>query len=132
MRAVVLLVTAVVATSVAASDMRPIRLHAVAGRVKKGTEKQTCFPTEFPRNDTVDVDHVQIFVHGGSHHVHLYRPTTGPVEYPNSDNTYSPAGPDNRRPRECAFAVAFAHWELVAATQPGSLNWQLHPAAGIR
>jgi hypothetical protein len=116
----------------ARADQRPIKFRAVAGRVKKGTEKQTCFPETFPRNEQVDVDHVQIFVHGGSHHIHLYRPTTGPVEYPNPDNTYSPAGPHNRKPRECAFAVDFSHWELVAATQTSNLNWQLHPGVGIR
>ena len=74
----------------APAELRPIKLKAHAGRVKKGTEKQTCFPVDFPRKREVDVGHVQIFVHGGSHHVHLYRPTTGPVEYPNADNTYSP------------------------------------------
>ncbi len=116
----------------ARAGSRPIRLLAVAGRVNKGSEKQTCFPVDFPRNQTVDVDHVQIFVHGGSHHVHLYRPTSGPVQYPNPDGTYSPAGPGNRRPRDCPFAVDFAHWELVAATQTANLNWQLHPGVGIR
>src|SRR5207249_8565749 len=131
MRLLPLLFLLGIASSTAA-DSRPIRLNAIAGHVKTGTEKQTCFPVTFPRDRTVDVDHVQIFVHGGSHHVHLYRPTSGPVEYPNPDNTYSPAGPHNRRPRECAFAVDFAHWELVAATQTGSLNWQLHPGVGIR
>src|SRR2546425_9547710 len=95
----------------APAELRPIKLKAHAGRVKKGTEKQTCFPVDFPRKREVDVGHVQIFVHGGSHHVHLYRPTSGPVEYPNADNTYSPAGPHNRRPRECAFAIDFSHWE---------------------
>src|SRR5579864_5509052 len=122
----------VVASGSARADQRPIKLRAVAGRVKRGTEKQTCFPMTFPRNQQVDVDHVQIFVHGGSHHIHLYRPTSGPVEYPNPDNTYSPAGPHNRKPRECAFAVDFSHWELVAATQTSNLNWQLHPGVGIR
>src|SRR3989454_9834788 len=125
-----LLLGFVVATSAAAKP-RPIKLTENAGRVKKGTEKQTCFPVDFPRNRDVDVDHVQIFVHGGSHHVHLYRPTAGPVEYPNADNTYSPAGSHNRKPRDCAFAIDFSHWELVAATQTSSLNWQLHPGVGI-
>ena len=115
----------------APAELRPIKLTARAGRVKKGTEKQTCFPVDFPRKGEVDVGHVRIFVHGGSHHVHLYRPTVGPVEYPNADNTYSPAGPHNRRPRECAFAIDFSHWELVAATQTADLNWQLHPGVGI-
>src|SRR2546426_1184886 len=125
-----LLLGLVVATPTPAK-LRPIKLAAQAGRVKKGTEKQTCFPIDLPRDHEVDVDHVQIFVHGGSHHVHLYRPTAGPVEYPNPDKTYSPAGPHNRRPRDCAFAIDFSHWELVAATQSANLNWQLHPGVGI-
>jgi len=115
----------------APAKLRPIKLTAHAGRMKKGTEKQTCFPINFPRNREVDVGHVQMFVHGGSHHVHLYRPTAGPVEYPNPDKTYSPAGRHNRRPRDCAFAIDFSHWELVAATQTTGLNWQLHPGVGI-
>src|SRR5262245_54666475 len=45
---------------------RPIKLNVHAGHVKKGTEKQTCFPVIFPRRQAVDVDHVQIYVHGGS------------------------------------------------------------------
>ena len=126
-----LLLLGLVIAAPAPARMRPIKLRADAGRVKKGTEKQTCFPLDFPRKREVDVDHVQIFVHGGSHHVHLYRPTSGPVEYPNADNTYSPAGPHNRKPRSCAFAIDFSHWELVAATQNADLNWQLHPGVGI-
>src|SRR4030095_11164571 len=82
---------------------RPIKFNVLAGKVEKGTEKQTCFPIEFPRNEALDVDHVQIRVRGGSHHVHLYRPVAGTVMYPNPDKTYSPAGPGNRKPRECAF-----------------------------
>jgi copper type II ascorbate-dependent monooxygenase-like protein len=115
-----------------AAKQRPIKLTAHVGRVKTGTEKQTCFPITFPRDQAVDVEQVQIFVHGGSHHVHLYRPTAGTVMYPNPDNTYSPAGPHNRRPRECAFAVDFSHWELVAASQTADLNWRLPPGVGIR
>ena len=109
---------------------RPIRLVARAGHVKKGSEKQTCFPVTFPGDQAMDVDHVQIFVHGGSHHIHLYRPTPGAVEYPNPDNTYAPAGRHNP-PRACAFAIDFSHWELVAAAQTASLNWQLPPGVAI-
>jgi len=110
--------------------MRPIKLNVSAGKVAPGSEKQTCFPIEFPRNKEMDVNHVQIYVHGGSHHIHLYRPTAGDVEYPNPDKTYSPAtGHD--KPRDCPFAVDFSHWELVAAAQTANLNWQLHPGVGI-
>jgi hypothetical protein len=51
--------------------------------------------------------------------------------YPNPDNTYSPAGPGNRKPRECTFAIDFSRWELVAASQTSSLDWPLHPGVGI-
>src|SRR5438874_2493548 len=122
---VLLLLGLLVAPSVHAN--RPIKFNVNAGRVKTGTEKQTCFPIVFPRRQAIDVDHVQIFVHGGSHHVHLYRPVAGEVMYPNPDKTYSPAGPKNRKPRECAFAIDFSHWELVAASQSSDLNWPLHP-----
>jgi hypothetical protein len=39
---------------------RPIKLNVLAGKVAKGTEKQTCFPIEFPRKEALDVDHVEI------------------------------------------------------------------------
>ena len=55
----------------APAKLRPIKLTAHAGRVKKGTEKQTCFPINFPRNREVDVDHVQMFVHGLGSHVYV-------------------------------------------------------------
>jgi hypothetical protein len=127
-RAVLLLAIAAATPSLATP--RPIKLTAHIGRVKKGTEKQTCFPIEFPRDQAVDVDRVEIYVKGGSHHVHLYRPTLGPVEYPNPDGTYSPPNRHNH-PRECAFAIDFSHWELVAATQNANLDWRLHPGVGI-
>ena len=115
-----------------ADASRTIKLRVNAGHVKTGTEKQTCFPIVFPSNKAVDVDHVQIFVHGGSHHVHLYRPVSGEVPmFPNPDKTYSPYSRKNRKPRECAFAIDFTHWELVAASQTSNLNWPLHPNVGI-
>jgi hypothetical protein len=97
-------------------DLRPIRFVARAGHLKVGSEKQSCFPVTFPRDQATDVGHVEMFVHGGSHHVHLYRPVTGPVYYPTKD---------------CPFAINFDLWELVTATQNASLNWRLHPGVGI-
>ena len=44
----------------AQADLRPIRFLARAGRVKMGTEKQTCFPITFPRNHEVDVGRFQL------------------------------------------------------------------------
>ena len=97
-------------------ELRPIQLLARVGHVKKGTEKQTCFPVTFPSNHEVDVGRMVMRVHGGSHHVHLYRPVSGPVVYPTPD---------------CPFAVDFSKWELVTATQNASLNWKLHPGVAI-
>jgi hypothetical protein len=97
-------------------DLRPIRLPAYAGHVKVGQEKQSCFPVTFPRDQTTDVGRVEMYVHGGSHHVHLYRPTSAQVYYPL---------------KNCPFAIDFSLWELVTATQTSSLNWQLHPGVGI-
>ena len=106
----------VLTTAAGRPNLRPIRLAAHAGHVKVGTEKQTCFPVTFPRYHAVDVDRVEMHVRGGSHHVHLYRPVSGPVEYPT---------------RDCPFAIDFSRWELVTATQSSALNWRLHPGVGI-
>src|SRR4029077_12748901 len=62
----------IVARVSARPDLRPIVLRAVTGHVAQGEEKQQCFPVEFPRGRETEVGHVQIRVHGGSHHVHLY------------------------------------------------------------
>ena len=131
MRAFVVSLGLLLVVTPAFGKLRPVKLNVVSGKVAKGSEKQTCFPIVFPRDQAMDVDQVQIRVRGGSHHVHLYRPVSGTVMYPNPDNTYSPAGPGNRRPRECAFAIDFSHWQLVAASQTSSLNWALHPGVGI-
>ena len=100
-----------------ASAGAPIRLVAPAGHVEKGMEKQTCFHRKFPRGKAVDVGHVQIFLHGGSHHVHLYRPAVANAVYP---------------PHDCPFAVDFSQWQLVAATQNANLDWRLHPGVAIQ
>jgi len=97
-------------------DATPIVLSADAGHVKVGTEKQTCHRLRFPRNEPTAVDRIEIRVHGGSHHVHLYRPYNGPLEWPT---------------RNCPFAIDFDKWQLVAATQNAALDWHLHPGVGI-
>jgi hypothetical protein len=57
-----------------------------------------------------------MIVRGGSHHIHLYRPYNGEVEYPT---------------RSCPFAVDFSKWQLVTATQNPLLDWQLPPGIAI-
>jgi hypothetical protein len=112
----VALAAGLAARSGAGPDLRPITLIARAGRVTPGEEKQTCHRTRFPRRQEVDVNRVQMFVKGGSHHVHLYRPYGGEVEFPTKD---------------CPFAVDFSKWQLVTASQNPVLDWQLPPGVAI-
>jgi len=115
--ALALLLAAVGAAIVSARpDLRPVVLIARSGHVRRGDEKQLCHPLRFPRRQETEVGRVQMFVHGGSHHVHLYRPYNGEVEYPT---------------RNCPFAVDFAKWQLVTATQNTALDWRLPPGVAI-
>jgi len=100
----------------ARQDLRPIVLHAHSGRVPVGDEQQLCHRVRLPRSRRTDVGRVRIFVRGGSHHVHLYRPWNGAPVYP---------------PHLCPFAVDFDHWELVAATQRSFFDWMLPPGVAI-
>jgi copper type II ascorbate-dependent monooxygenase-like protein len=100
-----------------ALDLRPIVLTARPGRVPPGEEIQRCHRLRLPRRDTVEIGRVRMFVRGGSHHVHLYRPYNGPPAYP---------------PLDCPFAVDFDHWQLVAATQKALLDWMLPPGVAIQ
>jgi hypothetical protein len=104
------------ARSSAGPDLRPITLIARVGRVPAGEEKQGCHRARFPRRQEMEVNRVQMFVRGGSHHVHLYRPYNGEVVYP---------------PKDCPFAVDFSKWQLVTATQNPILDWQLPPGVAI-
>jgi hypothetical protein len=60
----------------------------------------------------MDVTRIQIAVSGGSHHVHLYRP---------SDSMY--AREDGIE--ECNRAVDFDRWQLVIASQLPRTDWEL-------
>jgi hypothetical protein len=103
-------------SAVAGPDLRPIVLRAHSGRVKPGDEEQLCHRRKFPRRQETEIGRVQMIVHGGSHHVHLYRPYNGEVAFPT---------------RDCPFAVDFSKWELVTATQNSFLDWQLPPGIAI-
>jgi hypothetical protein len=98
------------------AEARTLVLSARVGKVRKGDEKQLCHPVTFPLRQEAAVNRIQMFVRGGSHHVHLYRPYPGTVEYP---------------PRNCPFAIDFSKWQLVAATQNPVLDWELPPGVGI-
>jgi hypothetical protein len=100
----------------AGPNLRPVTLSASSGRVKAGDEEQLCHRRRFPRGQETQVNRVVIKVKGGSHHVHLYRPYNGDLEWPTKD---------------CAFAVDFSKWQLVAATQNPVLDWQLPPGVAI-
>jgi hypothetical protein len=113
----VLLAAVVLAAAVGARpDLRPIVLTAHSGTVKPGKEKQLCYRRTFPRDHDMDVGRIEMRVRGGSHHVHLYRPQQGTIEYP---------------PHDCPFAVDFSKWGLVAATQNPRLDWSLPPGVAI-
>ena len=99
----------------AAATLRPVVLDAYVGHVKRDGEKQLCHPRRFPRREPLEVNRVEMRLHGESHHVHLYR-AVGDPEYP---------------PHNCPFAVDFSKWALVAATQNEALDWQLHPGVSI-
>jgi hypothetical protein len=99
-----------------AADAKTLKLSVRPGKVKKGQETQQCWPAKFPLKEDAEVNRIQIFVKGGSHHVHLYRPYPGVTDYP---------------PKNCPFAIDFSKWQLVAATQSPVLDWQLPPDVGI-
>jgi hypothetical protein len=100
----------------AGANDRPVVLTASSGRVPLGEEEQKCFRRRMRRKEGMEVSRVQMFVRGGSHHTHLYRPYGGAVEYP---------------PRDCPFAVDFSKWQLVAASQNAVLDWVLPPGVAI-
>jgi hypothetical protein len=87
-----------------------------SGKVKVGEEKQTCHPVRSSRREEMHVGRIQMKVRGGSHHVHLYRPYNGALEYP---------------PKDCPFAVDFEKWQLVSATQNPLLDWRLPPGVAV-
>jgi hypothetical protein len=95
---------------------RPMVLTARAGKVRVGEEKQTCHPVRSSHRREMHVNRIKMKVRGGSHHVHLYRPYNGALEYP---------------PPDCPFAVDFEKWQLVAATQNPLLDWRLPPGVAI-
>lgn len=95
---------------------RPIVIRATARPVPLQTEETTCHQVAFPREESTDVNRVDITFRGGSHHVHLYRSYNGEVEYPD---------------KVCNAAVKFDKWQLVTASQTNRLHWQLPPGVAI-
>lgn len=94
-----------------------IQVKVVAPPIPSGTEETRCHYLKLGGTTEVDVNRIQILVSGGSHHVHLYRPF---------DHTFSV--PDSQE--VCNMAVDFNKWELVAATQVHTLDWELPNSVG--
>jgi hypothetical protein len=82
--------------------------------VPSGKEVTECTYLKMPGRRDMAVNRVKIKVRGGSHHIHLYRPTDQTRDVPNGHET-------------CNFAVNFDEWELVLASQSTLLNWKLPP-----
>ena len=80
--------------------------------VPSGKEVTECTYLKLPGKGSLAVNRVKIKVRGGSHHIHLYRPTDRTRDVPDGHET-------------CNFAVNFDEWELVLASQSTSLNWKL-------
>lgn len=114
--AVGLLATGTLALADAGKHPRPMALTVRSGKLKVGDEKQTCHPVRSTHRREMHVNRIKMKVRGGSHHVHLYRPYNGALEYP---------------PLDCPFAVDFDKWQLVAATQNPFLDWRLPPGVAI-
>lgn len=82
--------------------------------VPSGQEITECTYLKLPGGRDLAVNRVKIKVRGGSHHIHLYRPTDRTRSVPDGHET-------------CNFALNFDEWELVLASQSTLLNWKLPP-----
>src|SRR5262245_54239709 len=89
-----------------------LRIGPVA--VPSGKEITECTYFKLPGRRDMAVNRVKIKVRGGSHHIHLYRPTDRTRDIPDGHET-------------CNMAVNFDEWELILASQSTLLNWKLPP-----
>jgi hypothetical protein len=80
--------------------------------VPSGKEITECTYFKLPGSRDMAVNRVRIKVRGGSHHIHIYRPTDHTRDIPDGHET-------------CNMAVNFDEWELVLASQSVLLNWKL-------
>ncbi len=86
--------------------------------IPSGKEITECTYFKMPGKGGLAVNRVKIKVRGGSHHIHLYRPTDRSRDVPDGHET-------------CNFAVNFDEWELVLASQSTLLNWKLPPGVAF-
>jgi hypothetical protein len=89
-----------------------VQIQVTARAIPEGSEETACHYLKLDSDVDFDVDHIQMAVSGGSHHIHLYRPFDSDHRLPDGSEV-------------CNTAVDFDVWELVAATQLPRSDWQL-------
>jgi hypothetical protein len=124
--ALALLVTFALVSDVAARRKKaPVRMNKPARgaqivvgpiSVPQGSEVTECTYMKLPSKKDLAVNKVKIKVHGGSHHIHLYRPHDRNMSVENGHET-------------CNKALDFDVWQLILGSQSLLLNWKL--PAGI-
>jgi Copper type II ascorbate-dependent monooxygenase, C-terminal domain len=96
---------------------RPMVLAAASGPLKGEGENLTCFHKQGPKHGSMEVGRIHISMPGdGGHHVILFRPHPGPVQWP---------------PKNCPLTLNWDQWELIAQTQHPELDWKLPPGVAI-
>ena len=98
-------------------SLRPMVLQAASGPLKGEGENLTCFKKHGPAHP-MEVGRIHISMPGdGGHHVILFRPHPGPVQWP---------------PKLCPLTLNWDQWELIAQTQHPETDWKLPPGVAIR
>jgi len=98
-------------------SVRPMVLQAASGPLKGTGENLTCFKKHGPAHP-MEVGRIHISMPGdGGHHVILFRPHPGPVQWP---------------PKLCPLTLNWDQWELIAQTQHPETDWKLPPGVAIR
>ena len=96
--------------------VRPMVLQAASGPLKGAGENLTCYQKHGPAKP-MEVGRIHISMPGdGGHHVILFRPHPGPVQWP---------------PKNCPLTLNWDQWELIAQTQHPETDWQLPPGVAI-
>lgn len=80
--------------------------------VPSGSEVTECTYLKLPSKKDLAVNKVKIKVHGGSHHIHLYRPHDRAMSVEDGHET-------------CNKALDFDVWQLILGSQSVLLNWKL-------
>src|SRR5437764_572361 len=96
--------------------IQPMTLHAASGLLQGQGENLTCYHKHGPSHP-MEVGRIHISMPGdGGHHVILFRPHPGPVQWP---------------PKNCPLTLNWDQWELIAQTQHPETDWQLPPGVAI-